>query len=465
MQFELQEVVMAMRALGDLEGDIATLTGRIRTDSRAVEKGDFFVCLSGDNFDGHNFAREAVQRGAAAVIAHKPLPEIDKAPVFMVRDTLSALGDLAAFARHRTGARVIAVTGSAGKTTTKELLYAVLKNAGKTGRNYKNYNNQVGLPLSIFAMRGDEDFWILELGINRPEDMDDLGRIAGADIAVIVNIGPCHLEGLVDEKGVARSKCVLLDYMSPDGFCVAAADYPQLVEEIDLRRELEKFWFGSESGFCRAEYLGERDNQGLYRLLIRDREYELLLPFLGEHLAESVAAAACAALAAGVPAEEIAPGMTGVEVPEHRMRSKSIGNWFVLDDSYNANPLSMRGAIQAAREAAGNEELVLVLGEMGELGEKRADQHRNLGAWISESGCTKAYFAGPSHKDVLAGIDPQRRNVFQPVRSPEDFVRKWKDCGHEKGTVLFKGSRSAGMEKYMHGLDAASGFNPGRNRD
>lgn len=464
MQFELREIISATGALGDMEEDMGSLAGRIRTDSRTTQKGDFFVCLGGDNFDGHNFAPEAVKRGAAAVIAHKPLPEIDTVPVFMVRDTLSALGDLAAFARHRTRARVIAVTGSAGKTTTKELLYAVLKNAGKTGRNYKNYNNQVGLPLSIFAMHGDEDFWILELGINRPEDMDDLGRIVGADIAVIVNVGPCHLEGLGDEKGVARAKCALLDYMPRDGLCVAAADYPQLAEEIALRRELRKIWFGSESGFCRAEYLGEKDNQGLYRLFIRDGEYELLFPFFGRHLAESVAAAACAALAAEIPAEEIARGMTGVEVPEHRMRRRSVGDWLVLDDSYNANPLSMRGAIQAAEQSGVQGELVLVLGEMGELGEKRSEQHRRLGGWISESGCTKVYFAGPSREDVLAGIDPQRRNIFQPVHSPEDFVRKWKDGGHEKGTLLFKGSRSAGMEKYMQGLLAAFATTPGENR-
>ncbi|MFP4168902.1 MAG: UDP-N-acetylmuramoyl-tripeptide--D-alanyl-D-alanine ligase [Desulfonatronovibrionaceae bacterium] len=463
MRFELQEIASAIRALGDLDQTAASGLVRVQTDSRAIQKGDVFFCLSGQAFDGHNFAPDAVRRGAAAVVAHKPLPDITAVPVLMVRDTLVALGDLAVYARRRTSSRVIAVTGSAGKTTTKELLYAVLQTQGKTGRNYKNFNNQVGLPLSILAMDGDEEFWILELGINCPGDMDELGRICEPDVAVVINIGPCHLQGLENEKGVARAKARLADYLPKQGLCVASADHPELLQELGCRRDIQKLWFGGQGAQCRAEYAGPREGGGVYRISVQDREAEVFLPFFGRHLAESVAAAACTASALGMTENRIANGLARVRVPERRMRSMLFGERLILDDSYNANPLSMSGAIQAAKEAAGGRGLVLVLGEMGELGNKRAEKHRELGAWIEKSGCEKAYFAGPSREEVRIGIDPERRDVFQAVDSPEDFLRAWRKDAPAAAVTLFKGSRSAQMERYLQALSTELGHNPGEN--
>ncbi|MFO7817135.1 MAG: UDP-N-acetylmuramoyl-tripeptide--D-alanyl-D-alanine ligase [Thermodesulfobacteriota bacterium] len=463
MKLSLFAAARAIKAIGDFDNDERLVLTGVSTDSRGVKKGDLFFCLSGEQFDGHNFARDAARRGAGAVVAHQPLPDVDDIPVLLVRDTLSALGELALFWRHETRARVIGITGSAGKTTTKELLFAALREQGKTGRNYKNFNNQIGLPLSMLAFDGDEDFWLLELGINNFQDMHDLGSILRPDIAVFVNVGPCHLQGLEDKSGVARAKTVLLDYMHPGSLCLANSDYPELVREVESRSHLKKVWFGrqEEMSSCTYDYAGNENGRGRYRIQLQKEKFDLILPFFGQHLAESVAAAFCTAAAAGVPGSEIEKGMADVQVPEKRMKSRKIGNWLILDDSYNANPLSMRGAIRAATEIANKENLILVLGEMGELGGQRKMLHEKLGAWITESGCMAAYFCGRSYPDVADGMGLDKSKSLHPINSLQDFAQKLKEARASGGVILFKGSRSCQMEKYMNKFISMPEINKG----
>ncbi len=467
MRMDLSEIAKTVRAVGDFEDHEDAVLTRVCTDSREVRHGDLFVCLAGDNFDGHNFAAEAAKRKAGAILAHKPLPDISGVPVLLVRDTLLALGDLAGYWRDQTEAHVIGITGSAGKTTTKELLYAALSGKGKTGKNYKNFNNQIGLPLSLLSFSGEEKFWVLELGINRRGDMEELGRILRPDTTLILNIGPCHLEGLKDEQGVARAKARVLDFMSAGKTCLASSDYPELIRELSARSHLQTVWFGisSSNAPCRAEYLGLRNGEGMYRVNAGEEDVHLGLPFFGEHLGESVAAAACAAISLGVSPQDLQKGLAEVDIPERRMQTKKTGNWLILDDSYNANPLSMRGAIQAAAEASSTGDLVLVLGEMGELGQEREELHRDLGEWIGESNCSAVFFAGPSSEDVMQGMPAKTRDIFFPVHSPQDFAEKWKRSGFQKGVVLFKGSRSIKMEDYLARFMALATTKGSENRE
>jgi UDP-N-acetylmuramoyl-tripeptide--D-alanyl-D-alanine ligase len=227
----LAEIAVGVGAL-PLGGEAAWIAPRrVQTDSRKVEPGDLFVCIKGERFDGHAYAAQAVAKGAVAVIAEieaAQLPAELEAPVLRVENSVVALGKLAAHHRSKTKACVIGVTGTAGKTTVKEMIAAICSLAGPTAYNYKNLNNQIGLPVSMLDASGEEKFWVFEAGISQPHDMDELGAILGPNVAVIINVGPAHLEGLGDVAGVARYKSRLFHYLRPGGVGVYSLDNHEL---------------------------------------------------------------------------------------------------------------------------------------------------------------------------------------------------------------------------------------------
>ncbi|MDY0308128.1 MAG: UDP-N-acetylmuramoyl-tripeptide--D-alanyl-D-alanine ligase, partial [Desulfovibrionaceae bacterium] len=301
----LAEIALALGCY--LDAGSSSVVTRVRTDSRTVGEGDLFFCIVGQNMDGHQFAAQAVAAGARAVVASAPLT-VD-APVLLVEDTTVALGRLARAWRERSTARVIGVTGSAGKTTVKEMLAQVLGAVGPTAKNFRNLNNQIGLPLSMLEMTGTEDFWVLELGISRPGDMDDLGRILAPDAAMVVNIGPCHLEGLGDLAGVAREKSSLFDFVRPGGFCCVNADYPLLVTESDGRCPRRVLFSGGGRDVaysCRQRAVhGDRAEFGL---CARGRVVNLTVS-ANVHVEENMAAVVAMAMELGLSPETIAQAL------------------------------------------------------------------------------------------------------------------------------------------------------------
>nr|WP_209280132.1 UDP-N-acetylmuramoyl-tripeptide--D-alanyl-D-alanine ligase [Desulfobaculum xiamenense] len=445
-----------MGACGDIEPSAQgrEITG-VKTDSRAVGPGDLFVCLPGENFDGHNFASQAVDNGAIAVLADRPLPELhDRASVLLVTDTLTALGRLGAFWRSRTSAIVVAVTGSAGKTTTKEMLASILSEVGETAKNYKNFNNQLGVPMCMLGFSGTEKFWVLELGISHPHDMHELGDIVRPDCAVIGNIGPVHLEGLGNLDGVARCKTDLLDYTRRSGRAYVSMDYPELWAHATTRFP---FTVGlsvqGRSERFHASYLGADRSGGRYALRLDDVEIELHLPYFGEYFAENMLAAAATAHDLGAGPEAIRRGLEKARLPEHRSACSVVGGWAVIDDTYNANPLSMERAVKCAADIAGETPLALVLGEMRELGPDAAELHRELGRTIAATGAKAVFFNG-DHADALAAglADGNWQGAFATAPSPENFPDAFAELGLSGGVVLFKGSRSTKMERYVQSL-------------
>ena len=450
VRLSLESIASAMGAIGDFEAGTTQDVCRVQTDSRLVQPGDLFVCIAGKNMDGHLFAAEAAKQGACAIVAHTPLsglvPDI---PVLLVRNTLDALGQLAAYWRVTSGATVIGITGSAGKTTVKEMLTSVLGLVGETAKNYKNWNNQLGLPLSILQCSGKERFWVMEAGISQPGDMDDLGRIMRPDYVLINNIGPCHLDGLKDISGVARSKASLVEYMQPGGMAVVNADYPELVEEIASRTSRMRYCstINPESAFF-AQYTGTDDQgDGLFTLVLDRESFQATLPITGRDMAEDVIAVATLAYSLGIPRETICKGLCAYVPVGQRFCIQNRGGWTAIDDTYNANPLSMQGAILRAAALDASKPLVLVLGEMKELGNYAAQAHQDLGAWVRESGSAILFFVGDHADDVRKGLDGWQ-GAFVPLTSPAHFRS---ELGMLKGTgiILFKGSRSCHMEEYL----------------
>ncbi len=452
MKLKLCEAAQAVNAVGDLCGQEELIASGVQTDSRLVKPGDLFFCLQGSRFDGHCFAREAAQKKALAVVAHKHLPDLEDYPVLLVNNTLKALGRLARHWRQKCGATVIGITGSSGKTTTKEALAEVLGTRFRAGKNYRNWNNQLGLPLSMLSFSGDEDFWILELGINNPWDMDELGEILVPDAAIILNVGPCHLQGLGDVAGVAAAKARIMDHLQEEHKVFINPDYSLLHREALARPGVNAILFScssSESSY-RVRHILEEE----YILYTQGVEHAFRFPFPGKHLCENLAAVWAVAVEYGLSPEEIKTGLQKVRLPGQRMSVADRGAWTIIDDTYNANPMSMRAALEAARSMAGTRDLFLVLGDMGELGRIEEEAHRDLGRHLASMDFKALFYCGVNCANVKAGLKYFQREKVHQIEDVNSFLSAWNRLTHSGGLILFKGSRKAGMENFLRAFQS-----------
>lgn len=438
------------------------------TDSRQATAGSLFVAVPGERVDGHNFAAAAVAAGAAAILARRnPFPACPPVPVILVRDTVAALGRLAHAWRVLAGARengphVVCVTGTAGKTTVKELLAQVLARCGRTARNHLNLNNQIGLPLSMLATDGTERFWVMEAGISRPGDMDELGAALEPDLGLVLNVGPGHMQGLGD-RGVAHYKARLFAHLAHGGIAMVNADYPDLVREArGVHPELVFFSAQERQVEYRSAYVRPAsENRGLFRLWLDGESVDVEAPFQGAFGAENVIAAAAVAHRLGASASEIGEGLRDAVLPVQRFACSRAGSWLVIDDSYNANPLSAARTLEAAAEMAGRLEaqtgrsvpLVCVLGEMGELGKVAQIEHRRLGERLAALKVRAVFWKGGHQEDVAAGLQQGRQGgLLTPIAGEEDFLAALAGFASEGvcgGVIVFKGSRVNHLEKLV----------------
>ena len=437
---------------------------RAVTDNREACPGALFVCVPGARVDGHDFAASAVERGAGAVLACRPLPEVAAmgAPVFVVEDTVKALGKLAAHWRDTTTAKVVCVTGTAGKTTLKETLAAILAVHGKTAKTPLNHNNQIGMPCAVLDTDGDEDFWVMEAGISHEGDMDELAAILRPDLALILNVGPGHTEGL-GGRGVAWHKARLLAHLAPGGTALVSADYADLVAAAEATGASPVYFSAAGED---APYSARMDDgtRGHYSLELAGQGIKAETPFRGAFGAENAIAAAAAAHLLGLDADEISRGFAAAELPPQRCARKKIGRWRVIDDTYNANPLSMRRMLEAAAAEAREASLplVAVLGEMGELGAESARHHEDLGRLLGGLGLAAIFWKGGHGADVQAGLaatHPDAVSVWTQVSGPEEFAAAWQAAENfpEGGVLLFKGSRANRLEELLAALEKACG--------
>ena len=456
MNLSLPEAAEAMKALGDVDARADVILSGVSTDSRTVKPGELFFCLQGENFDGHSFAAKAAASGAAAIVAERPLEgDLGEAPVLMVQDSLAAIGALGAYWRNKIGTRVVAVTGSAGKTTIKEMLALVLSRAGLTGKNYKNFNNQLGVPLSMLTFTGQEDYWVLELGISRMGDMEELGAMVRPDLAVVVNVGIVHTEGLGDLSGVAKAKAELLNYLSSQGMALVSKDHSPLWETaVSILDDPTGFSVHGNPAEYSGEYLGFDDaGRGRFRVNLAGERHEFVSGVLGRQGAENVVATAAAAHMLGLDPELIAAGLAEFTPPEQRFCVRSAGGFIIIDDTYNANPLSMAASIENAGEISNGKPLVLVLGDMLELGGESGAEHERLGRFIARSKARAVFYRGEHARDVIRGIEHGEWNGdFMAVEAPDDFISKFKDLEMDSAVLLFKGSRGLRMEKLLSAL-------------
>ncbi|MEG2172583.1 MAG: UDP-N-acetylmuramoyl-tripeptide--D-alanyl-D-alanine ligase [Desulfovibrionaceae bacterium] len=440
--------------------DSVCITG-IATDNRHVRAGDLFVCIVGEHFDGHAYAAAAVHSGAVAVLCQRDFEsDLGAVPVLRVDNTVRALGQLAHAWRLRTAAKVVGVTGSAGKTTVKEVLAQVLSVHGSTACNALNLNNQIGLPTSILRTQGDEKFWVMEAGISKAHDMDELGGILQPDVALILNVANAHTEGLGD-KGVAWHKSTLLRHLAPHGQSLVSADYPDLVREARTADPQVQFFSTAAKPLrYRAAYNGivrtaTGEERGVYRLWLDGTTVDVESPFSGAYGTENVIAIAAIAHMLGLSNAEIVRGFATASLPQQRFQTRQIGTWCSINDTYNANPLSMKRMLEASAEKAGKHALVCLLGAMGELGAEALPEHYALGRFLATLRPKAVFWHGAYFEQLSSGLEAQGyTGICAPVCDPQEFLDQLARSQVDGGVILFKGSRSNGLERYCQAFEA-----------
>jgi len=455
MNIRLADIRVATDASCDLRERGTLIPSAVQTDSRKCAPGEIFFCLKGEHFDGHAYAAQAIAKGAVAVVAEHDLPEAGDTPVLRVDDCIKALGRLAAWHRARTRALVTGVTGTAGKTTVKELLASILGKAGVVAKNFLNLNNQIGLPLSMLAASGEEDFWVFELGISRPGDMDELGATLTPDIALIINAGAAHLEGLGDVRGVSENKARLLAHLAAKGLAVVNLDYPELAEAARrLAPDLIGFSCQGRSGRFEGRYLGpESGGRGRFQVQLAGRSLEFTLPRRGAFVAENCIAAATTACLAGVDVARLQAGLEGFQDVPLRFQCRNTLHFLVIDDAYNANPLSMAQALISARDMAEGRPLLLVLGEMRELGTSAGAAHRELGRQMATVGPVAVFWRGGFAEQVSEGLaEAGYSGTWSIIGDVAGFLSELTAFEEEGGVIVFKGSRSTRMDELSAAL-------------
>lgn len=436
---------VALWTRGRLMGADVQIEG-FSIDTRTLKAGELFVALPGENHDAHDFVAAAAERGAVAALVTRPVD----APIaqVIVNDTQLALGDLASAMRAQSNVRVVGITGSNGKTTVKTLTASILSRHGRTHVNSGNYNNEIGMPLTLLAMPADTQYAVLEMGAGKPGDIDYLAAIARPDIGLVNSIAPAHLERMGSVEGVAETKGALYQSLPPDGVAIINADDAFASYFMNLAGSRRTLRYGLDHRADIGADIVEMRVDGTHFVLSTPHgDADVQLPLAGRHNVANALAAAAIAIALDVPVDTIVEGLENVPRVSGRLNLEPMpGGWTLIDDSYNANPGSTAAAIDTLALAHGKR--WLVMGDMAELGSGAQALHAGIGRLARERGIDRLLATGTlSAAAVTAFGDGAMHFATQA-----DLVAYAVAGLHEGVTCLVKGSRSAGMDRVVAAL-------------
>ena len=419
----------------------------ISKDTRTLQPGDLYWALRGGNFDGHDFVAKAAAAGAAAAVVEAAT---DDAPAdfvqIVVADTQAALHQLASWYRARLRARVVCLTGSNGKTSTKDFAASIAATRYSVSKTEGNLNNHIGLPLTILSSRLDDEIAVWEVGMNHPGEIAELAKLARPDIAIITNIGVAHIEFLGSREAIAREKSALGESLEAGAVLILPAD-DEFTEFLAARTKARVVLAGGGAG-VRAENL-RPSAQGLdFQLVLGDERVSAHLPVPGEHMVRNALLAVAAGLEIGLSLRECASGLAATKLSARRLACHDVRGVTVLDDSYNANPDSMDAALHALRGLPGGGRRFAVLGRMGELGFYAGEGYRRVGRTAAET------------MDVIIAVGPETGPLADEAQSlgardvrrasdTVDAARLLRELTRPGDAVVIKGSRAARMERVL----------------
>jgi UDP-N-acetylmuramoyl-tripeptide--D-alanyl-D-alanine ligase len=408
----------------------------VSTDTRSIRAGDLFFALRGANFDAHDFLDHAFEKGAVAAVVDRPVET--GGLTLQVPDTLKALGDLAAAYRMTLGARVVGVAGSNGKTTTKEMIAHILGKDRRVVKAQGSFNNNVGVPVTIFQADARTESLILEIGTNHPGEIASLGAVARPDVAVMVSVGAEHLEGLGSLDGVADEEMALFEHLRSGGYAVVHDD-PRIRSRLKLSPE--KF---VTFGLTPRADLHPTWMQGM-RFEVRGVVFTLNL--IGEWNIQNALAAIAVALLHGIPLEECARRLADVKPAKMRMERLELAGVTILNDAYNSNPESASRAVREFSKFPSAGRRVAVIGDMGELGATSEGYHRELGRQLADSAVDVVVGVGRECRALLAELEGRKeRHGFESV---DEMKPRLEGLIRAGDSVLLKGSRRVGLERVV----------------
>lgn len=445
------------------QGSLQTKITGVSIDSRKVKAGDLFFAFSGEHVDGHDYIEDAFQKGAAAAVISHPVDCQHDKPLIRVADPLQALQALARGYRALFAIPVVAVTGSTGKTTTKDLIAGVLGRQMAIIKTQGNYNNELGLPLTLLNLDDQHQAAVLEMAMRGRGQIAELCDISHPQVGVITNIGKTHLELLGSQEAIAEAKGELLTALPPDGCAVLNADDPWQVK-LASRVKGEVIYYGTDSSNCqiRATDIRLRGLEGVdFKLHTPSGEADCFLPLPGVHNVANALAAAAVGYRFSLTAEEIVAGLACASLTAMRLEVKrGIKDIKIIDDSYNASPASTIAALELLSAVEGNRKIA-VLGDMYELGDETISGHREVGEKAALLSIDCLCTVGELAKEIavgaeLAGLASERIHAFQEKAEAVSFLKSYLQKGD---LVLIKGSRGMRMEEITASL--ARGVNTG----
>ncbi|MBD1924499.1 UDP-N-acetylmuramoyl-tripeptide--D-alanyl-D-alanine ligase [Microcoleus sp. FACHB-831] len=443
-QFPLHQLkqVLAANVINLTDDILAKKATKIATDTRSLSAGDVFVALRGEKFDGHNFVKMAIEKGAIAVITdrHTGIPIEDNIPQFQVDDTLQAYQTIAQCCRDQFNIPVIAVTGSVGKTTTKELIAAVLSTRGRVLKTQANYNNEIGVPKTLLELGAEDDYAVIEMAMRARGEIALLTNIAHPTIGVITNVGTAHIGRLGSEEAIAQAKCELLAEMSPTGVAILNNDNKLLMQTAATVWQGRTITYGLEGGDLHGELI---DSETL-----AVEGFKFSLPLAGRHNALNYLAALAVAKVLEIDWSQIAAGIN-VNLPEGRSKRYELANDVViLDETYNAGLESMIAALHLLAQTPGKRHIG-VLGTMKELGERSPEFHRRVGETAAKLNLDNLLIlVDDGEAEAIAvgaeGIPTERFATHAAL------VERLKEIVKEGDRLLFKASHSVGLDKVVN---------------
>ncbi len=424
----------------------------IFTDSRKAAKGGLFVPIKGARVDAHDFINQVMEAGALATLSEKDLGETEF-PYIKVESSLQAVKDIAEFYLKQLEIPVVGITGSVGKTSTKEMIAAVLGQKYNVLKTQGNFNNELGLPLTVFGLRAEHQIAVLEMGISDFGEMHRLAKIARPDTCVITNIGTCHLENLGDRDGVLKAKTEIFQSMQPNGHIVLNGDDDKLAT-VDGYHGVKPVFFGLDAK--RDVYADQIVSRGLKgvscRIHMGEDAFDVLVPTPGIHMVYNALAAAAVGRIYGLTIEEIKRGIESLETIRGRFKMIETENFLVVDDCYNANPMSMKASLDVLHDGEGRR--VAILGDMGELGENEISLHEEVGEHAAKCGIDVCICVGElsSHiAEAARKADPDFEVHYEKDR--ESLLKNLGGYVHKGDTILVKASHFMKFEEVVDALE------------
>jgi UDP-N-acetylmuramoyl-tripeptide--D-alanyl-D-alanine ligase len=431
-------------------GDAGLTVSKVSTDSRTLQPGDLFVPLRGENFDGHKFVEQASERGAIGAMVEESWKGATPKGFALIRvpDTLAGYQTLAANYRKSLPLKVIAITGSNGKTSTKDFVAATLSRGFRVTKTEGNFNNHVGLPQTMLAASSSDQIAVWEIGMNHPGEIAALSKLAAPDAGIITNVGLAHIEFMGSREAIAAEKGALAEAVGADGTVILNADDP-FSQSIAERTRAKVILAGIENGFVRANEVRQSSTGCEFTILEGAHRCRAQLPVPGIHMVQNAMLAVAAGRAFGLSLEDCAAGLASAPLAKARLQIKEINGIQFIDDSYNANPDSMKAALRTLVELDADGRRIAVLGQMSELGEQSERGHREVGEAAAAFGIDELIAVGVTGAAIARAAQKAGLEKSLSVDSPDDAAELLGETASPGDLILVKGSRSARMERVL----------------